>query len=274
MEKKGRIVLVTGASSGIGNACAAFLAKKGYKVYGTCRNPGAYARKDDELFEMLPLDLTQDASIARAAKTLLEKEGTVDAIVACAAMGIAGSIEETPVEEVSRQMDTNFTGTVRVVKAFLPAMREAGKGRILILGSLAGLAGVPFQSFYSASKFALEGFVECLRHEMRPFGVQACIIEPGDFRTGFTAARTIVPASLSSPYKAFFESAIGVQERDEQAGKDPLIVARLVLRLLESPRLPVRVGTGGLSQRIGVALKRWVPAKVFESGIQALYKLR
>ncbi len=273
MEHRNQVVIVTGASSGIGNACATYLAKKGLKVYGTCRNPSAHAKKADEFFELVPMDVTDDASVAKAAELIISKEGRIDAVICNAGMGIAGSIEDSSIEEIRVQMETNFLGTVRTIKAFIPTMRAAGTGRFIILSSIAGLIGMPFQPFYSASKFALEGLAESLRYETRPFGIEVGLVEPGDFRTGFTAARrNVKKADDSSPYKQYFDAAMGVQIHDEGAGFDPLIIAKLMYRLLHVRRLPLRKTVGPAIERLAAMVKRLVPAFLSEKFYRVYYK--
>ena len=188
------VVLVTGASSGIGKACAELLFARGCRVYGTSRQaPRALveARTSDlaPLLRMIPLDVTSDDSVDAAVGVVLACEGRLDAVVNNAGFGVAGAAELTTIEEAREQFETNFFGTVRVCRAVLPVMRQQGSGRILNISSIAGRIGIPFQAFYSASKFAIEGFSEALRMEVAPFGVKVVLIEPGDFRTGFTAAR-------------------------------------------------------------------------------------
>ncbi len=274
-EKK--TVIVTGAPSGIGNAIATYLAKHGMHVIGTSRNPSAQTRKADEFFDMVALDVTKDASVQGAFSAIFEKEKTVDAIICCAGMGIAGSIEETSIDEAKLQMETNYFGTLRTVKAVLPQFRKAGKGRIIIVSSLAGSVGLPFQSFYSSSKFALEALVEALRLEIAPFGVDACLVQPGDFRSGFTDARIKVAAYVTtgekSPYRKGHEAAIGQMEHDERAGADPIIIARLVDKLLDKRRLAVRYGAGSLFQRFGIKIKYYLPSRVYEKLLAMTYHL-
>ena len=273
MDNRERIVLVTGASSGIGNACATHLAKRGFRVYGTSRNPSSYSKKADEFFEMIQMNANDDQSVAKAVASVVAKEGRLDAVVCNAGMGISGSVEDSPLEEIKLQMDTNFLGAVRVVKAVLPVFRSAGKGRVIMLSSIAGVMGMPFQAFYSASKFAIEGFVESLRYEMRPFGVEACVIEPGDFRTGFTAARRPAEKAADSPYARYYSAAMGIQVRDETAGHDPLEVAKLVQRLLDVRKLRVRYSVGPSFERFSVILKRLIPAGLFEIVYRKYYRL-
>lgn len=265
------VVLVTGATSGLGNAVATFLAKKGYTVYGTGRDPESRQRKADEFFELVRMDASEPGSPAAAVAAVLEREGRLDAVVCNAGMGIAGPVEETPIEDAVRQMDVNFFGAVRVIQAALPALRRKG-GRIIVVGSMAGRTGIPFQAFYSASKYALEGLVESLRLELRPFPVQATIVEPGDFRTGFTASRKTVTAE-GSPYARWAAAAIGQMEKDERSGAYPIEMARLVLKLLGKRKLAVRYSVGMPIQRVFMVLKALLPARAFEFGFAALYGL-
>ncbi len=272
VDRKRAVVMVTGASSGLGNACATQLAKKGYTVYGASRSAETRQRKADEFFEPIKMDVASDDSVSKAVAHVLAKEDRIDALVCCAGMGIAGAVEETPIVEASRQMDVNFMGVVRVVQAVLPGMRVNG-GTILVTGSMAGLTGIPYQSFYSASKYALEGFVESLRMELCQFPVRVALIEPGDFRTGFTAARRIYGFGAGSPYTVQGRRAIGVMEDSERAGSDPVIVARLVLRLLANKKLRSRYTVGPGIQKFAMVLKRFMPHWLYETIFMVYYKL-
>jgi NAD(P)-dependent dehydrogenase (short-subunit alcohol dehydrogenase family) len=263
-----KTALVTGATRGLGAAIASALAGAGWKVFGTGRNPG----NSREPFRLLGMDSRSDASVKAAVDEVLASEGRLDLLVACAGMGIAGPAEDSDMEDVAAQMDVNFMGTVRIVKACLPSMRSRGSGRIIVIGSLAGRTGMPFQAYYSASKFALEGFVESLRYELSPFGIEACIVEPGDFRTGFTQARKKAE-SADSPYAERFARTIAIQENDERNGADPALAARRIVRLAGCRKLPVRVSTGQLFQRAALFIKRMIPASWFEFFYRIYYRL-
>lgn len=265
METRERVVVVTGASSGIGNACATFLAKKGNKVYGTCRNPGSYSRKADEFFELLPLDLGDGASASKVAEKVFAESGKVDSLICCAGSGFIGSIEESSLEEAQAVMNVNYFGTLRTIKAFLPRMREAGRGRILIVGALEGLAATPFQGLFSACEFALEGMAEALRAEVAAFGIEVGVIELGAFRTAFGQRRLLASlSSESSPYKAKLDAALGILSRDEAQGSEPLVAARAIYAALAARRLPLRRTAGSLTRRLIAASRRWLPARGFE----------
>src|SRR5258708_5663628 len=190
MNEADSVVLVTGASSGIGAIAAAFLAERGYRVYAGARSAVTAAG-----VEPIALDVSDDASVTRAIEAILAKEGRLDILVNNAGFGIAGAIEDTSIDEARAQFDVNFFGVLRMCRAVLPAMRPRKAGYIVNIGSIGGLIAIPFQGFYSASKFALEGFSEALRLEVRPFGIHVVLIEPGDHRTSFTPNRRSTPHS-------------------------------------------------------------------------------
>jgi short-subunit dehydrogenase len=172
-------VLITGATSGIGFCIANQLHDNGFKVFGTSRNPEK--NRSTVPFELLELDITSEISVQKCINTLLTITQNVDILINNAGMSICGSVEETKLEEAQLQFDTNFWGTVRMTKAILPVMRKQHFGKIITIGSLAGLIGVPFQSFYSASKHSLEGFFKSLRYEVKTFNINISVVEPGFF---------------------------------------------------------------------------------------------
>lgn len=264
------VAVVTGASSGIGKAIAKTLTENGWKVYGTSRKPQESSLPG---VEMLVMDVTSEESVLHSINKILASSGKVDALICCAGMGVAGPVEDSSFARIEAQMETNFFGVIRCVKAVLPAMRSAQSGRILVIGSIAGRTGMPFQAFYSASKYALEGFIESLRYEMRQFGIQASILEPGDYRTGFTDARYLDEASSKGPYAPAFAATMSIQIRDERTGHDPLEAGRLVLALLSCKRMPVRKTCGPAFERFAVELKRVIPASWFEFFYRKYYRL-
>jgi NAD(P)-dependent dehydrogenase (short-subunit alcohol dehydrogenase family) len=267
-----KVVLVTGASSGIGKACAEHLAARGYTVYGASR--GAVPTGGAS-FRPLVMDVDDDASVASAVTSILEREGRIDAVINNAGFGYAGAVEDTSIVEAKRQFDTNFFGVLRVCRAALPAMRAAGRGHIVNISSLGGVFGMPFSGLYSATKFALEGMSEALRLELRPFGVHVSLIEPGDIRSNFTQARKATAESETNPaYKDGFRRAQLAAEKDEKNAPPPEPVARLVERVLVARRPRLRYSVGMISQRIVVWLKRLLPARLFEFAIAQAFQIR
>lgn len=267
------VALVTGASSGIGRACAAELHAAGWRVFGTSRRaqPG---QRSPEGFALLPMDVDSDESVERAVAALLEQSGgRLDLVVNCAGYGIAGSVEDTSVAEARQQLETNLFGVWRVCRAVLPVLRRQRSGTLVNVGSLAGLLGIPFQGAYSASKFALEGLTEALRMELRPFGVRVALLEPGDFKTDFGARRVYVAAAHSPAYAARMRAAVGVMEQDERGGADPRLAARTVLRIARARRPRLRYTVGPPFERIVPLLKRLLPAALFEWGLSRYYRI-
>jgi len=277
MSKKDtqRIVLITGASSGIGQACAVHLHQRGYRVYGTSRHAAGQAPSPSGSFEMIQMDVDVDHSVQRGVEYILERQGRLDVVVNNAGFGLAGAIEDTSIGEAKSQFETNFFGVLRVCQAALPIMREQRAGHLVTIGSLAGRVGLPFQAFYSASKFALLGLSEALRLEVRPFGIQVALIEPGDFCTGFTAHRRRTAQSQENPvYLERCNASVGVMEADERQGSDPVKIAHLLTKIIENPSPRLRYTAGPAFQRIVVvALKKIVPARLFEWGLSKYYKL-
>jgi short-subunit dehydrogenase len=163
------VVPITGASSGVGQAAARLLAQRGYKVFGTSRNPAT--AESIPMVEMLPLDVRADASVHACVEAVSHRGGRLDVLVNNAGFELAGALEELSPPEAEAQFETNFFGVVRMINAVLPSMRQQKRGRIVNVGSLSGLSPIPFLGIYSASKFALEGYMEALRHEVKPFNI-------------------------------------------------------------------------------------------------------
>jgi NAD(P)-dependent dehydrogenase (short-subunit alcohol dehydrogenase family) len=261
MGDEARSALITGASAGIGWACAEALHAAGWAVTGASRRgtvpPGC---------DGLVMDVDDDESVRAGVAATLARRGRIDALVAAAGWGLAGAAEQCPVAEAKAQLETNFWGCVRVVQQVLPVMRDRGGGRIVLLSSIGGLIGIPFQAFYTASKFALEGFGEALAYEVAPFGVHVTLVEPGNIKTDFTASRRTPPAATAPLYGSAFTKALGVMERDEANGAPAAQVAAAVRRVLESPRPPRRVSAGKPAERVGLLAKRVLPFRVFQAG--------
>jgi NAD(P)-dependent dehydrogenase (short-subunit alcohol dehydrogenase family) len=252
-----RTVLVTGASAGLGSACADRLAATGWTVVGGSRRGTATGS-----WEPVTMDVDDDASVTRAVAEVVARHGRIDAAVLAAGWGVAGPVEMTPMDEAKAQFETNFWGVVRTVQTLLPVMREQGGGRIVIMSSIGGVIGIPFQAFYSASKFALEGYAEALAYEVAPYDVGITLVQPGNFKTDFTGSRRKV-ADLG-PYDAATRKAVELMERDEVNGADPAGVADCVERVLLAKRAPRRVTVGKTAERAGVVAKRLLPHRVFE----------
>ena len=260
-------VLITGASSGIGQATARLFTRGGYEVYATSRNIKTESKKgkNGERYRSFPMDVTNDDSVKRAVK----KIGYVDILILAAGFGIAGSAEEVPIELVKKQMEVNYYGVLRVVSAFLPAMRKRSSGKIIIIGSVGGRVAIPMQSHYSSSKYALEAYADALRLELKPFGIDVTIVEPGDTKTGFTAKReTFIPDG--SPYEETAKHAIGVMEQDEESGDSPDSVAKKILKVAKSDNPKGHVAVGMKYKALCLLLKL-LPDRIREALVRKIY---
>jgi NAD(P)-dependent dehydrogenase (short-subunit alcohol dehydrogenase family) len=265
MTHNGQVALVTGASAGIGRACADHLHRAGWVTVGASRR-GTTAGG----WSGLVMDVDDDASVHDGVRGVLDAHGRIDALVAAAGWGVAGAVEHTTIDEAKAQLETNFWGCVRTVQAVLPVMRAQRGGRIALISSIGGVISIPFQGFYSASKFALEGLGEALAYEVAPFGIHVTLVQPGNVRTDFTASRRMAAASADDAvYAAALGRAVGAMERDEVNGVPPDDVATVVRRILEARRPPRRVSAGRAGERVGILARRILPFRVFEAGAKA-----
>jgi NAD(P)-dependent dehydrogenase (short-subunit alcohol dehydrogenase family) len=254
-----RVVLITGASAGIGRATADHLHAAGWTVVGASRrgtSPGGW--------QPMTMDVDDDGDTRRGVAAILSEHGRLDAVVASAGWGLAGPVELTPIDRAKAQVETNFWGVVRVVQCALPAMRAQQSGRLVLVSSIGGLIALPFQAFYSASKYALEGYAEGLAYEVEPFGVHVTLVEPGNIRTDFTASRHTIDEDPDGVYTAAASKAITLMEKDETNGAPPETAAVVIERVLEAKRPRRRVSVGKVGERIGIPAKRLLPHRIFE----------
>ena len=258
-----KVVLITGASAGIGQVTADLLHGQGWTVIGSSRRGTASGS-----WSPLVMDVDDDDSVRMGVDKVAAEHGRLDAVVACAGWGLAGAVEQTPIDQAKHQFETNFWGAVRVVQAALPVMRRQGGGRLVLVSSIGGIVSLPFQAFYSASKFAMEGYGEALAYEVAPFGIEVTLVQPGNVRTDFTQNRVDVepPKSPEGPdaYADAVAKSVGLMERDEQNGVPPANVAAAIAKVLDSRRPPRRVSVGKPDERVGIIAKRLLPFRIFE----------
>jgi NAD(P)-dependent dehydrogenase (short-subunit alcohol dehydrogenase family) len=264
-----RVVLVTGASSGIGRACATHLHQRGYRVFGANRNPRA-----DAPFATLRLDVTDEQSVQGGIHSIVEQAGRLDVVVNCAGFSGVGAVEDHSLAEAQAQLDTNFFGRLRVCRAALPLMRQQRSGHIVNIGSIGGMVGMPFQGVYSAAEFAMTGLTEALRFEARSFGVHVSLIRAGDADTENTIHRHYTQAAgQDSVYAAQFRTTLNIMEKDERDGIKPDKIAHTVEKVITS-RSPRGVYTVGPIFEVFAAYARpWVPARFFEWCVRKYYRL-
>ena len=259
MENVRKTVWVTGASSGLGLHTAMALRDDGWQVIAGARS---FTGGQKDGMTCLPLDVTDGDSV----REFIRRAGEIappDALVQCAGMLVLGSCEETETGEYLRVMDTNYLGMVRMNREVLPLMRERGGGKIVLFSSINGLMGIPFQSAYTASKHAIEGYAECLAMEVKPFGIQVMLAEPGDHRSGSDKYRPHAAAMTErSPYADAYESATAQIHHDEANGSDPDVLGRRIARILDRKRIPFRKRIASMDQHLAVYIHRFLGARI------------
>ncbi|WP_394781983.1 oxidoreductase [Undibacterium sp.] len=259
-----KIALVTGASSGIGEATAARLSEADFKVYGSSRREAHGPKKG---YEMLNLDVTSDASVQAAVAAVIAQEGRIDLLVNNAGFGVApAGAEESSVEQAQAIFDTNFFGVVRMTRAVLPHMRARGEGRILHIGSVLGFLPMPYGALYAASKHAIEGYSESLDHELRNWGIRSIVIEPAYTKTPFDANLLEPDAKLN----AYDEVRNAVTRRVQEAmagAEGPQVVAETVLLAAQASKPKLRYTAGSLAKRLRL-LRSFAPAGLVDAGLR------
>ena len=268
MSKK-KTVWVTGASSGLGLHTAKALQEDGWQVIAGARSFSESTGEDGII--RLPLDVTDGESVAEFCRKA-EEAALPDALVQCAGMLVLGSCEETNTEEFRRVMDTNYLGMVRMNREVLQRMRGNGGGKIVMFSSINGLLGIPFQSAYTASKHAIEGYAECLALEVKPFGIQVMLVEPGDHRSGSDKYRPHAAAmTAQSPYAEAYESAVARIHHDETNGSDPDALGRKIAKILDRKRIPLRKRIASADQHLAVYVHRFLGAGINGAVLRSYY---
>ncbi|MFL5639763.1 MAG: oxidoreductase [Gemmatimonadaceae bacterium] len=264
-----KVALVTGASSGIGEATAERLATAGYKVYGTSRRAPKPGRRS---FEMLTLDVTSDASVEAVVSEVMRREGRIDLLVNNAGFSVApAGAEETSIEQARSIFDTNFFGIVRMTRVVVPHMRRQGSGRIINIGSVLGFLPAPYMAFYAATKHAVEGYSESLDHELRTKGIRVSVIEPSYTRTEFDAHLLEADSKLDEYREA--RTAVGKRLQEALAAADaPSVVAEVVLQAAAAARPKLRYTAGSGASRLSL-LRRFAPAGMVDAGIRKELRL-
>lgn len=268
MTSTRKVILITGASSGMGKEMALYLARSGYTVYGA-------ARRADKMQELLSLgghaiimDVTDELQVRQTVNTILEQQGRIDVLINNAGFGLYGAVEDTSLDEARRQFEVNLFGVAAVTKAVLPTMRAQGNGRILNITSMGGKIYTPLGAWYHASKHALEGWSDCLRLELAPFGIDVVIIEPGAIATEFGAVLTqpMLERSGNGPYGRMTRAvASATTATYEKGGSSPAaVVARVVLHAIQARRPKTRYAMGKFARPL-LFLRRWLSDRAFDA---------
>lgn len=259
-----RVAVITGGSSGIGLCTAQALVQNGVTVYELSRR-----ERRHEGIVHLTADVTDEASLASAAAEIWRREGRVDVLINNAGFGISGAVEFTATEDAKKQFDVNFFGMVRTNHVFLPYLRRQGFGRIVNISSVAAPIAIPFQSYYSAAKAAIDSYTLSLQNELRPYGITVCAVRPGDIKTGFTAARE-KSAEGDEAYQGRISHSVSRMERDEQNGMRPEaaggFICRAALRKRSKPLLTI-----GLSYKFFVMLQKLLPSRMVNWIVYLMY---
>lgn len=266
-----KVVFITGASSGIGKAIGDYLVERGYKVFGTSRNP---ERIKNTQFPLVAMDVTQKPSIDAAVSEVISRAGKIDILVNNAGVGITGPIEETPENEIEKAFSTNLFGPINVIKAVLPHLRKQGSGHIINITSIAGYMGLPYRGIYSATKAALEITVEALRMETKQFGIKIANVAPGDFATNIAAGRYHAPILDDSPYKKAYGNTLALMDQHVEGGEDPIKMAKVVFKIINDSHPKIHYKVGAPLQKFSIVLKRILPDKVYENMLLRHYNLK
>ncbi len=266
-----KVVLITGISSGFGEKTAELLAQNGHIVYGTVRKKTG----SEPNIQVLTMDLLNPDSVTKAVQTVIKNEGRIDVLINNAGMHTGGSIETLPLEYAKMQMDTNFMGLVHLTREVLPFMRKQVGGTIINFGSIGGLMGLPFQGYYSASKFAIEGFSEALRMEVKQFRINVVVINPGDFHTNNSANRRgFIVRTDTDPYQSQFEKTLSIIENDEAKGWAPEKLAKKMVKIVECRNPKQRYIIASMEQKLAVVLKHLLPDKIFSKILESHYGMK
>ncbi|MDB2457310.1 SDR family oxidoreductase [Flavobacteriaceae bacterium] len=267
----GYVVLVTGASSGLGKSIAFHLHNLGHTVYGTSRDPKKYT--EDFPFSLLPLDVTDEASIEALLIELEKKETKIDVLINNAGVGITGPVEETSLDAIRANFETNFFGPLAMIQRVLPLMRKNNNGIIINITSIAGYMGLPFRGAYSASKGALNIISEALRLEIAAQGIRLMTLAPGDYATDIASRRFHAPVIEGSPYQKAYQESLDTMDSHVDGGNDPIEIAHRVAELIHLKKPRPHYLVGPLLQKFSLTLKKILPQKAYEKLLKNHYKL-
>lgn len=265
-----KIVLITGASTGIGKAIGNYLSQNGFTIIGTSRNPEQYS---NSFFELVQLDVKSVSSINNAVQKIIAKHQKIDILINNAGAGITGPMEELDTQEMKNNFDTNFFGPIEVMKAVLPHMRNQKSGLIINITSLAGYMGLPYRGIYSATKGALELITEAMRMEVKQFGVNITNVAPGDFATNIAAGRFHAPIIKGSVYEKAYSITLETMNSHVNSGENPNEMAIAILKIINTKNPKIHYKVSNFMQKFSIVLKRVLPDLVYEKMVMNHFKL-
>lgn len=252
-----KTIIITGSSTGIGKTLAEHFASKGHSVYGLSRKPS-----DSSLFTSIPTDITDRDQVKAAMNQILSKESKIDLLVNNAGMGMVGPVEDATKDDISKLFNLNLTGSVHLISAVLPSMRQRQSGQIINISSIGSEMGLPFRGFYSASKAALDRITEAIRYEVRPWNIEVCTLHLGDIKTSIADSR--VKSEVSKPYQAVYNKVYQLMNAHVDKGSEPQEVAHYIEGLISRKNWKAHYYFGALGQKIGVPLKWLLPQNFYE----------
>ncbi|MDB5232728.1 MAG: oxidoreductase [Chitinophagaceae bacterium] len=265
-----KTILITGASTGLGETIGNYLSKKGHTVYGTSRTIEGQARP----FHTLNMDVGNKESIDKAVQQIIAAHGRIDVLINNAGLGIASPIETVSIEDLQNVFDTNVTGIVRTCQSVLPHMREKKSGLIINISSIAAETGLPYRGIYSATKAAVERITEAMRIELAPFNIHICSVQPGGTKTDINKNRLKVTLPEDNVYKENFERTYELINKSVSNGLEPEIFAVLIDQIINSSKVKACYRVGKPVEKISVLLKKFLPATMYENMVKNHYKIR
>lgn len=260
-----KVVLITGASSGMGKSAALILHNQGYKVYGAARRTEKMKDLEEKGMGIVPLDLTRDESIVNAVNTIMEKEGRIDILINNAGYGSYGSVEEVSIEEAKRQFEVNIFGLARITQLIIPGMRKQKYGRIVNISSMGGKIYTPFGAWYHATKHALEGWSDCLRLELKEFGIDVVVVEPGGIQTewGNIMVDYLKETSGSGPYAGSVNKVIKGMENASSKLTRVDVLGREIARAATDNKPKTRYVKGYMAKP-AITMRKWFGDRFFD----------
>lgn len=261
-----KTIIITGSSTGIGFALSEFFGKKGYSVYGLSRK-----NIENPYFKTIPTDITDNQQVINAISKILRTENRIDYLINNAGMGMVGAVEDASQEEILSLFNLNLVGSVQLMSAVLPKMREQKFGKIINISSIGSEMGLPFRGFYSASKSALDKVTEAIRYEVAPWNIDVCSLHLGDINTKIAEHR--VKSKVSAPYKNIFEKVYASMNAHVNYGSEPEEVAKYINQLLQKKRWKAHYYFGKFGQKIGVPLKWILPQRLYENLMRKYNKM-
>lgn len=259
-------ILITGTSAGIGFSLAEYLGKKGHTVFGLSRK-----NVESNYFKTIPTDITDNAQVQNAIAAVLKSEARIDVLINNAGMGMVGAVEDSTQEEILKLFNLNLVGSVQMMTAVLPKMREQKTGKIINISSIGSEMGLPFRGFYSASKSALDKVTEAIRYEVSPWNIQVCTLHLGDIKTNIAENR--VKTKVSQPYQNTFNKVYSLMNAHVEDGTEPIEVAEYIEKLLAKKSWKAHFYFGKFGQKIGIPLKWILPQNFYENLMRKYNKI-